>query len=46
MGLPCPNLGTGCHNAHSRKEFASVNEMDKVVDSLIEIAKMYYKDGI
>jgi len=41
MGLPCPNLGTGGHNAHSRKEFASVSDMDKVVESLIEIAKIY-----
>jgi len=41
MGLPCPNLGTGCHNAHSRMEFASVQSMDKVVDSLVSIAEMY-----
>jgi len=41
MGLPCPNLGTGSHNAHSRKEFACVSAMDKVVESLVEIAKMY-----
>jgi len=41
MGLPCPNLGTGSHNAHSRMEFASVQGMDKVVKSLIAIAEMY-----
>jgi len=41
MGLPCPNLGTGCHNAHSRMEFANVQSMDKVVESLIAIAEMY-----
>jgi len=41
MGLPCPNLGTGCYNAHSRFEFASIQSMDKVVESLIEIAKAY-----
>jgi len=41
MGLPCPNLGTGCHNAHSRMEFASVQAMDKVVETLIAIAEMY-----
>jgi len=41
MGLPCPNLGTGCYNAHSRMEFACIQSMDKVVESLIEIAKIY-----
>jgi tripeptide aminopeptidase len=41
MGLPCPNLGTGNYNAHSRFEFASIQSMDKVVESLIEIAKLY-----
>ena len=41
MGLPCPNLGTGSHNAHSRMEFASIQAMDKVVESLIAIAMMY-----
>ena len=41
MGLPCPNLGTGCHNAHSRMEFASAESMDKVTESLILIAEIY-----
>jgi len=41
MGLPCPNLGSGNHNAHSRMEFASAQAMDKVVDTLIAIAEMY-----
>lgn len=39
MGVPCPNLGTGGHNYHGRKEFAVVEEMDKVVDLLIRIAE-------
>ena len=43
MGLPCPNLGTGCFNAHSRMEFASVSSMDKVVESLIKIVGLYAK---
>ena len=41
MGLPCPNLGTGTYNAHSRFEFVSIQSMDKAVESLIEIAKLY-----
>jgi tripeptide aminopeptidase len=41
MGLPCPNLGTGSHNAHSRMEYASVQAMDKVAQSLAAIAELY-----
>ena len=41
MGLPCPNLGTGTYNAHSRFEFTSIQSMDKAVESLIELAKIY-----
>jgi len=41
MGLPCPNLGTGSHNAHSRMEFASVQALDKVADSLAVLALLY-----
>ena len=31
MDLPCPNLGTGGYNAHSRFEFVSVTQMEKIV---------------
>lgn len=41
MGLPCPNLGTGSHNHHGRMEFAVVEEMDKCVETLKNIAEMY-----
>lgn len=36
-GLPCPNLGPGGHNFHSRKEFAVIQSMDKAVEMLIKI---------
>ncbi|MDO4396561.1 MAG: M20/M25/M40 family metallo-hydrolase, partial [Clostridia bacterium] len=39
MGLPCPNLGVGGHNFHGVKEFAVVEDMDKVVDLLVRISK-------
>ncbi len=41
MGLPCPNLGNGSHNHHGRKEYAVIEDMDKCVQLLIEIAKLY-----
>ena len=37
MGLPCPNLGTGGYNAHSRFEFVSVTQMEKIVTLLRRI---------
>ena len=40
MGLVCPNLGTGSHNHHGTLEFAVVEDMQKCVDSIIEIAKL------
>lgn len=33
-GLPCPNLGTGGHNFHGRKEFISAQAMQKAVEVL------------
>ena len=40
-GLPCPNLGTGGGNYHSRLEYACVEEMDSCVQELLFIAKHY-----
>ena len=39
MGIPCPNLSTGAENFHSRFEFACSEDMEKMVDVIIEIAK-------
>ena len=39
MGLPCPNLGTGGGNFHSAFEYASVDQMEKSVELIIEIIK-------
>lgn len=43
MGLPCPNLGTGSHNHHGRKEYACVQQMDKCVGTIKELARIYSK---
>ena len=42
-GLPCPNLCTGGYNYHGKYEYASVQEMRKVVDILLGLV-MVYKD--
>jgi len=39
MGLPCPNLSTGAHNCHGRKELVSVQAMDKMVDVLLTLCQ-------
>ncbi|HBG01161.1 MAG TPA: peptidase T [Firmicutes bacterium] len=41
MGLPCPNLGTGSHNHHSKMEYACVQAMDACVTTLVKIAEKY-----
>jgi tripeptide aminopeptidase len=41
MGLPCPNICTGGHNYHGRYEYIPVQSMEKVVELLIEIVKLY-----
>jgi tripeptide aminopeptidase len=37
-GLPCPNLSCGQHNPHSPLEWASLEEMEKAVDILVQLA--------
>lgn len=41
MGLPCPNLCAGGHNAHGRFEFVCVQSMERIVEILIGVAKCY-----
>lgn len=38
-GLLCPNLGTGGFQFHGRYEFASINQMEKALEIMIEIVK-------
>ncbi len=44
MGLPCPNLCTGGYNYHGKYEYASIQEMRKVVDILLGIVDAYGKE--
>ena len=43
MGLPCPNLGTGGYAYHGPFEHITVEGMQKQVDILTEIVKIYAK---
>ena len=41
MGLPCPNIGYGGYNAHSRSEYADVQGMEKAVLVLLGIVSRF-----
>jgi tripeptide aminopeptidase len=43
MGLPCPNIFTGEMALHSRQEYVSVQDMEKSVETVIELAKRWAK---
>lgn len=45
MGLPTPNLFTGGHNYHSRREWANVDEMVKATQTIIELAQIWARKG-
>ncbi len=40
-GLPCPNLSTGEHNAHSPLEWTCLEEMESASKVLVELAKIW-----
>ena len=42
-GLPCPNIGTGGFAFHGPWEHITVEGMDKSVDMIIELIKLYAK---
>lgn len=43
MGLPCPNIFTGGHNAHGRYEYIPVFAMEKAVDVILQIVQKAVK---
>lgn len=43
MGLPCPNIFSGQHGIHSKLEWTTVQDMQKAVDTVLEIVKVVAK---
>ncbi len=41
MGLPCPNIFTGGHAFHSPLEWISVQDMEKAVATIVELARVW-----
>ena len=41
MGLPCPNIFAGEHNFHSRLEWVSAQDMEKAVEVIVQLARLW-----
>jgi tripeptide aminopeptidase len=41
MGLPTPNLFAGEHNFHSRLEWVSAQDMDKAVEVIVQLCRVW-----
>ena len=41
MGLPTPNIFAGEHNFHSRLEWVSVQDMEKAVEVIVNLARLW-----
>jgi len=41
MGIPTPNVFTGGHNFHSKKEWISVQDMEKAVETIVHLCQIW-----
>jgi len=41
MGLPTPNIFQGAENFHGKYEFASLQDMEKATEVIVEVIKLY-----
>jgi len=45
MGLPTPNLFVGEHNFHSRLEWVSVQDMEKAVEVIVHLCRIWEEES-
>lgn len=45
MGLPCPNLFAGEQAIHSKLEFISVQDMNKAVETMVHLVKVWEENS-
>jgi tripeptide aminopeptidase len=45
MGLPCPNIFAGEHAFHSKQEWASVQDMQKAVETILHLCMVWEERG-
>jgi tripeptide aminopeptidase len=41
MGLPTPNIFTGGHNFHSKKEWISIQHMEKAAETIVHLVQIW-----
>lgn len=41
MGLPCPNIFAGEHAFHSKQEWVSVQDMEKAVETIVNLIRIW-----
>lgn len=46
MGLPCPNLFAGMQAIHSKKEFISIQDMNKAVETIVHLACIWEENAV
>jgi tripeptide aminopeptidase len=46
MGLPCPNIFAGEHAFHGKQEWVSVQDMEKAVQTIVNIACIWEENGM
>jgi len=45
MGIPTPNIFTGGHNFHSKREWISIQDMEKATETIIHLVQVWAKSG-
>jgi len=45
MGLPTPNIFTGGHNFHSQREWISIQDMEKAVETIVQLTQVWAEKG-
>jgi tripeptide aminopeptidase len=46
MGIPTPNIFTGGHNFHSKKEWISVQDMQKAVETIVHLCEIWVQKSL
>lgn len=45
MGIPTPNIFTGGHNFHSKREWISVQDMEKAAETIVHLVQVWTEKG-
>jgi tripeptide aminopeptidase len=46
MGVPTPNIFTGGHNFHSKKEWISVQNMAKAIETIVHLSEIWAEKSV